>query len=134
MSRSGYTDDCENLGLWRGAVSRALNGKRGQAFLRELLTALDAMPEKRLITEELVADGAYCTLGVIGAARGLPLHEIDYEDPHALSQAFLIAPAMAQEIEFMNDEGCCCANETSGERWVRMRKWVVEQLNDEAAA
>ncbi len=26
MSRSGYSEDCENLGLWRGAVERAIQG------------------------------------------------------------------------------------------------------------
>ncbi len=36
MSRSGYQDDCEGLNLYRGTVRRAIRGKRGQAFLREL--------------------------------------------------------------------------------------------------
>ena len=56
MSRSGYSDDCSGreLNLWRGAVESAIRGKRGQAFLREMLVALDAMPEKRLIAGELV--------------------------------------------------------------------------------
>ena len=45
MSRSGYSDDDEDgrLAMWRGAVQSAIRGKRGQAALRELLTALDAM-------------------------------------------------------------------------------------------
>lgn len=44
MSRSGYNDDCDGWALirWRGAVNSAINGKRGQAFLRELVAALDA--------------------------------------------------------------------------------------------
>jgi hypothetical protein len=46
MSRSGYSDDHSEWDLirWRGAVASAIRGKRGQAFLRELLVALDAMP------------------------------------------------------------------------------------------
>lgn len=128
MSRSGYSDDCENLGLWRGAVHRALGGKRGQIFLRELLGALDAMPEKKLIRNKLVAHGAYCTLGVIGASRGLPLATIDYENPDQLSHVFGIAPAMALEIEFENDEGGKY-DETDEHRWIRMRKWVAKQIN-----
>lgn len=43
MSRSGYSDDCDHIELWRAAVDAAVSGKRGQAFLRELLGALDAM-------------------------------------------------------------------------------------------
>lgn len=54
MSRSGYVDDCENLELYRATVERSIKGKRGQAFLRELAAAMDAMPEKVLIAEELV--------------------------------------------------------------------------------
>lgn len=52
MSRSGYADWCDDnwaMIRWRGAVASAVRGKRGQAFLRELATTLDAMPEKRLI-------------------------------------------------------------------------------------
>lgn len=54
MSRSGYTDDDDDplaTGRWRAQVRSAIRGKRGQAFLRELIAALDAMPEKALITE-----------------------------------------------------------------------------------
>jgi hypothetical protein len=46
MSRSGYDESCDdNWGLicWRGAVASALRGRRGQAFLRELVDALDAV-------------------------------------------------------------------------------------------
>lgn len=56
MSRSGYYEDYEHDWyqiMWRGAVKRAIRGKRGQAFLREMLTALDALPEPRLIAEKL---------------------------------------------------------------------------------
>jgi len=60
MSRSGYTEDNDDqwaLIRWRGAVKSAMRGKRGQAFLRELLAALDAMSVKRLIANDLVFDG-----------------------------------------------------------------------------
>ncbi|AVS68171.1 hypothetical protein C8245_23130 [Paracidovorax avenae] len=109
MSRSGYTDDYDEDGtggLWRGAVARSLAGKRGQAALREILTALDAMPEKALIGESLVtADGEFCTLGVLGQARGLDIRTVDPEDWEAVASLFGIAPAMAREIAFENDEG-----------------------------
>jgi hypothetical protein len=38
---------------WRGAVASAIRGGRGQAFLREMLAAMDAMPVKRLVANEL---------------------------------------------------------------------------------
>lgn len=58
MSRSGYIDDYDDdngsLAMYRGQVASAMRGKRGQAFLRGLLSALDEMPEKRLIAGHLV--------------------------------------------------------------------------------
>lgn len=104
MSRSGYSDDCDNLGLWRGAVASSIKGKRGQAFLKEALARLDAMPVKELVSGELEADGQFCTLGVVGAGRGLDLSKIDTYDHEALSGLFDIAGPLAQEIMYMNDE------------------------------
>jgi len=141
MSRSGYSDDCENWSLicWRGAVSSAINGKRGQAFLIELRGALDAMPVKRLIAEELEADGQFCTLGVIGSKRGLDMRGLDPDCREDVAQAFDIAPAMAAEIVYENDEypgfyelqpdgSSKWARETPEHRWQRMREWVNSQI------
>jgi hypothetical protein len=46
MSRPGYCDDTDNWQFirWRGAVKRAIRGKRGQEFLRELLAVPDGQP------------------------------------------------------------------------------------------
>ena len=123
MSRSGYSDECENVWLYRHSVKRAIQGKRGQAFLQELATAMDAMPAKRLISDQLEADGEFCALGVVGHARGLDMKPLDYECPRAIGNAFGIARSMAAEIEFMNDDWGYKA-ETPEERWTRMRAWV----------
>lgn len=137
MSRSGYSDDCDGLELWRGAVASAIRGKRGQALLRDLATALDAMPEKRLIANELkTAEGEFCTLGVLGAHRGVDMAPIDPEDRHQVAQTFNIAPALAAEIVFENDENDRTYDyearkwiyETPEERWTRIRKWVQDNL------
>lgn len=130
MSRSGYDDDCDGWALirWRGAVKAAIRGKRGRALLVELRDALDAMPEKMLIAHELVdAGGDFCTLGVIGKARGLALQEIDPEDSDKVAQLFGIAPALAKEIVFMNDEATWY-DETPQQRWIRMRNWVEQAI------
>lgn len=61
MSRAGYYDDIDDplvLGRWRAQVRSATRGKRGQKLLRDLLTALDAMPEKRLVTDALEISAA----------------------------------------------------------------------------
>ena len=129
MSRSGYNDDCENWSLicWRGAVKSAINGKRGQAFLIELRDALDAMPDKRLIAEELEADGQFCTLGVLGSKRGIDMKGVEPDDREAVAELFGIAPAMAAEIVYENDEACWRAETPEG-RWQRMRNWVDQHI------
>ena len=166
MSRSGYHDDCEGWDLIRGAVKSAIRGRRGQAFLKEMLAALDALPEKRLITEDLVIDGEnggfivggdtlvaehvggttfsyygtvskppevckigdVCALGAVAAARKMQVSDIDPHDPYQVAPAFGIAEAMAREIVYENDEGTY-ALETPEERFERMRKWIVANIN-----
>ena len=129
MSRSGYSDDCDGWSLicWRGAVTSALKGRRGQEFLEQLAESLDEMPVKRLIAHNLEAQGEFCTIGVLGAKRGVHMANIDPNDREEVARVFGIAPAMAAEIVFMNDEGSYLA-ETPEQRWARMRKWVGEQL------
>ena len=130
MSRSGYSEDCENLALWRGAVKRAIRGKRGSAFLKELIAALDAMPEKKLIAHELIKDGQVCAIGSVGIVRGIDMTTLDVEDPDQIARVFGIARALVQEIEFMNDhEYCYGRNRTDQERWLRMRDWAERMLN-----
>ncbi len=131
MSRSGYDDDVENWSLirWRGAVASAMKGARGQAFLAELLSSLDALPEHRLIAKELEADGEVCALGALGKARAMELQNIDPEDHETVAGKFGIAHAMACEIMFENDEGAgYWSKETPEQRYERMRRWVEGKI------
>jgi hypothetical protein len=109
MSRSGYCDDYGDddplaLGRYRAQVRSAIRGKRGQALLRELLAALDAMPVKELVAGELEADGQFCALGVVGQARGLNLANIDTYDVETMAPKFNIAEQLAREIMWVNDD------------------------------
>ena len=157
MSRSGYSDDCDNWALirWRGAVTRAIRGLRGQAMLRELVQALDALPEKRLASGSLVTDdGEYCALGALGRARGMDMAPIDPDDREAVAQAFGVAEALAAEVMWENDSGVMdeqravnfevcgpmrkwenhtqlrwVANQNAGRiRWEHIRRWAVANL------
>lgn len=123
MSRSGYSDDCENLCLWRKAVDNAIGGKRGQAFLYEMLHAMAALPEHKLIDGDLEREGSVCAIGSVGKARGIDMTGIDVEDRDAVAKLFGIAPALAAEIVYMNDEAEWHA-ETPEQRFARMRKWI----------
>lgn len=129
MSRSDYSDDIDQWDLikWRGQVASAIRGKRGQLLLRELLEALDAMPERVLIAHELTnKEGDHCALGVVGKKRGLPIETIDPEDSYAVAEAFDVANPLAREIVYVNDEGDY--GETPQQRWERVRAWVVKHL------
>lgn len=160
MSRSGYSEDCDGWDLvrWRGAVASAIRGARGQAALRELLAALDALPEKRLAADSLMtAEGEFCTLGALGKARGIDLASIDPDDRQAVAEAFGVAEALAAEIMYLNDEHistyhwvtehlegparpgypdfgrlqrtvCVEDNGAPERRWHYMRNWVAKQI------
>lgn len=134
MGRSGYSDDLDStaLAMWRGRVASATRGKRGQAFLRDLLAALDAMPEKRLIANELVADGEVCAIGSVGVLRGVDMQNLDPYDADAVGAAFNIAPCLAQEVMFENDDDFSYAiiGETPEHRWERVRAWVAKQIKE----
>ena len=132
MSRAGYNevdgDYTEwNLICWRGAVTSAIKGKRGQTFLREMLAALDAMPVKRLIAADLERDGEVCAIGAVGKARGVDMSKLDPEDSGPVADTFGIAAAMAREIVYTNDEGSWNP-ETPEARYERMRRWVASQI------
>lgn len=143
MSRSGYSDEGDQWAMicWRGAVESAIRGKRGQAFLKEFRTALDAMPVKKLYEHELqTTDGHSCALGAVGKARGIDMVGWDPEHHSKLADTFNIADALVREIEFMNDEypwrryHQCADNEDeklAPQRWQSMRTWVDAQIPKE---
>jgi hypothetical protein len=129
VSRSGYSDDLDNWQfiMWRGAVNSSIRGKRGQAFLSEMLAAMDAMPEKRLIANELEDSGELCAIGTVGRSRGVDMSKLDPEDRERVADVFNISPALAAEIVFINDEGGY-GTETPEARFDRVRSWITRQI------
>lgn len=132
MSRSGYCDDLTNWShiCWRGAVASAIRGKRGQAFLKELLAALDALPEKRLIAWELQQKDQVCALGAVGKSRGLDMEDLDPEDHEKVAKAFDIPHALACEIMWENDEARYW-EQTPEQRFKYVRDWVVRHIRSD---
>ena len=135
MSRSGYSDDSsDNWAVirWRGAVASAMRGQRGDAFLHEMLAALDALPVKELHSHALIHEGCVCALGAVAVSRKLEV------DPLLLGPApgfcagdmaelFGIPRALAAEVMHENDEGTW-GSETPEARFRRMRRWIVEHI------
>ena len=130
MSRSGYSEDCDDHWqaiMWRGAVASAIRGKRGQEFLREMLAALDAVESHRLIADNLkTKDGEVCALGAVAAARGLDVSAIDPEDYATVANVFGLPRSLAQEIMFENDEAV--TRETPEARYIRIRSWIAKLI------
>jgi hypothetical protein len=140
MSRSGYSDDYDDMGainLYRANVDRTMSGKRGQAFLREMAAALDALPVKKLIAGDIVQDDQHvCAIGSVALARKLDVSNLDVYDGDAVGDTFGITRMLACEIAYENDE---CGRmyvdgefrpETPAERWQRMRAWVAAHLRE----
>ena len=113
---------------WRGAVKSAIRGKRGQSTLKAILAAMDALPVKRLIQNDLQSKtGEFCTLGVLGNARGIDMASLDPDNRECVAAVFDIAPALAAEVFYENDEGCR-GDETPERRFERMRRWVTSNI------
>lgn len=147
MSRSNYSDDWGDdnpglLAMYRGQVASATRGKRGQALLKDILIAMNGMPVKRLITQELEQEGAVCAIGAAGKLRGVDMSGLDPEDVESVASRFNVADCLAREIVYENDE-CDMTREfewtdgkrrwrreTPEERFDRMRKWVRAQIKD----
>lgn len=132
MSRSGYIDDMDDvlaLGRYRAQVKSAIRGKRGQSFLLDLANAMDAMPEKILISNNLInEDGDCCAIGTVCKARGIDVSRVDVYKPEEVAKLVGIATQLAAEIEYENDEGGPYVGETDEARWKRMRAWVDRNL------
>lgn len=135
MSRAMYCDDLEanRLNLWRGAVERAAQGKRGQKFFQDLVASLDALPEKKLIEGELEDDeGMVCALGAVGKYRGVDMANLDFDHPEKVAKAFNIAEALAREVAFLNDDTYFYsgpgAKPEEAQRWAYMRRWAKDNM------
>lgn len=142
MSRSSYTDDYGEdypgqLELYRANVQRSIQGRNGQARLRELRDALLALPVKAL-EADIFAEGTreqprVCALGAWAlqtcggdpaAARALvgPRDTDDYAIAAAL-QPFQWPLPVVREAIYQNDEGRHDAT-TPAERYAYVLRWV----------
>lgn len=95
--------------------------------------ALDAMLEKKLITEALQEEGGVCALGAVGVKRGIDMSNLSPYDADAVSKTFKVARCLAAEVAWVNDEWWGYFGhgkaETPEQRWVRVRKWVEDRIN-----
>lgn len=131
MNRPDYTEYYEQWDLVCNsllAFKSAIRSECGQAFLKEMLEALDTLTELKLIANELEVDGNVCAIGAVGKTRGMDMTKIDLGNNETIADRFGIPDALVREIAYMNDEYCDWETETPEERFVRMRAWIVSNI------
>ncbi len=130
MSRVEFGDGDGFEWLYQQHTDAAINGRRGQAFLREMVVALDTLPAKRLAADVLVGSrGEVCAMGAVARARGVKTAGVDETDPDAVGGALGIAPRLAMEIAYLND--LRDDSETDEQRFTRMRSWALSRIKPE---
>lgn len=127
MSRFGEGDGEEFAGqyeLWEANARRALGGKRGQAALRDLESALVELPSKRLISGHLAHRGEVCAIGALVAHRRAANGE---DRDVVLRELASAAPALCEcghsELEHLglvgHCTGCDVASKRTREMWAK---------------
>ena len=129
MNRSGYgACDEDEADEWHRTVAHTIASPEGQAFLRELANALDALPDKVLIARELIdEDGDCCALGALCMARGIDPTGMD-SDSDCVAERLGVPLPLAAEVVDQNDG---YRNEIPDARWHRMRRWVERRIRKE---
>ena len=73
--------------LYRANVERAIAGKRGQRFFRDLVAALDAMPpsDRKLIAYNFTTKEGCCAIGAVARYRDVDLSDLEPAIEHGES-------------------------------------------------
>ena len=155
MSRIDYGDPGDDpiTPLWPAIATRAIQGKPGQAVLKELMAALLSLPTKRLIAGEWVLNGEVCALGALDIARTMHRTGACWDSARMVVECFIdeyssfgqdaldtpedvqarlhITPTLAWEIMEKND--VAAMHLTPEQRYKKVLAWVSMQIkNDEA--
>jgi hypothetical protein len=132
-------DDWESWmdGQRAGALRSAIQGRRGQRFLQDLINALDALPEPELSAGALEDEetGCCCAFGAVRRFRGaesVPLYFHPMEEDvtsDKLAKPFDVSRALAWEVVEAN-EGWCKSNSPGArrQRFKEVRRWAVGAL------
>jgi hypothetical protein len=134
MSRSNYSHDCENVGLYRGTVERAIAGPRVQALLRDMVSALESMPVRELAADVFVDGESMCAMGAVARARNIDedtLARLDPHEPDDVGELLDIPACVAAEIAYENDEW---ARGDDEDRWQHMHAWALSKMRDDTPA
>jgi hypothetical protein len=147
MSRITYCDDEDfqnQAYLWEANQERSIKGRKGQAALRELEAALLALPEKRLIANELEnSKGEVCAVGALAKFKGkenpmvgdsfgdegLTLNEDEIERVTVRFATELGVPSMVAVAVVHENDDCWSVNITPEQRYEKVLNWTRRQLS-----
>ncbi len=110
--------------LWEQAITRALEGKRGQSALADLESALLALPAPRLIEGHLALNGEVCAIGALALAKRTAAGE--NRETVLAEMERMTDP---EDVDFAADVTASC-----GSRYGNMAyamAWRIAELNDE---
>ena len=147
MSRVTVNEDM-GLGeneLWAANAERAIKGRKGQKFLREVEQALLALPEPRLIAGSFCLGGEVCLMGAAAVQRRIDagmdradaLTEVEEsfggerdDDGACVGRRELgLTFVLAWELAYLNDgDEYHGSNWTPEERYTRCLAWVRERI------
>lgn len=135
ISYSDEEDYPGQFGLWQANCERSLRGKEGQAELRELRAALLALPEKRLIHQDLEdGQGGVCAIGAYGRHKGVDLSKFERDyDTDEVGIAGGMPRLVAWKVVEMNDVQFN-RYMTPEQRYEKMLAWVESKLAERSPA
>lgn len=140
--RFSEDEDYQNAAiLWEANQERSLKSRKGQAALRRLEAALLALPEPKLISDAIEADGLVCGLGALAKHEhyegSLELPEASWNDwgsgPEvedamlALAKALDVPKLVAVAIIHENDDDWNVA--TPEARFQKVLSWTRSWLS-----
>ena len=132
MSRIEYNEMDDTASMlrgyaWEANTTRAINGRRGQALLRELEVALVALPSQQLVSGDLVLDDGGCALGALAVHRTMLTGLTRDEATAHVAAAMLVPPG----DEFSHPSECTLDFAEAGLKMRRVLAWAIMEVNDE---
>lgn len=139
MSRLYWDDDFDpqEEGLLQGWLKSAIQGRRGQQFLADLVAALDALPAPELISGALEDSetGCCCAFGAVRRHRGAERVPIGFDPeeedvtPDYLAGPFNVSKTLAWAVvEENEDTSTSNTLEARRRRWESVRAWAMSNL------
>lgn len=131
--RINWSEDEDRPGqfdLWQANCRRSLAGKAGQQALRDLEAELLRMPEKRLIGNDLAADGKVCAVGALLRGRGMAQSRLEElsdcgDETDEIATAEGVPRLVAWKLVELNDIEL--EQRTPERRYEAVLAWVREQ-------